>query len=77
MIDGMAERYGMLPSQVLANATTQDVYIYDVYNSYIDHVRKKQESKRKNNTTLPQATPVNSDKMLEGLEKFKQRTKKI
>ena len=73
LLDGMAERYGMLPSQVLATATTQDVYIYDIFMSFQEHVRKKHESKSKFRNAQPQAEPVDSPEMLEKLEQFKKK----
>lgn len=41
----MAERYGVLPSDLLARGTTQDIYVYDVALSYQEHVRKQLRNK--------------------------------
>ena len=37
----MGERYSMLPSEVLARATTLDLYVMDAALSYRDHQQKK------------------------------------
>lgn len=41
MLDALGERYGMLPSQVLANANTLDIWVFDVAISY----REAQDAK--------------------------------
>jgi len=43
MVDAMAERYGVLPSQVLATATTQDLQIFDTALSYRRYTEEKAE----------------------------------
>ena len=70
MLDQMGERYGMLPSQVLAQATTQDVYVYDMYCSYSEYIRQKHKAK---SGEPVEPSPVDS-KFIEGYEKFKQKT---
>lgn len=45
MIDGIAHRYGLLPSEVLARATTQDVYVFDTYGSYKQYLSDKEKNK--------------------------------
>jgi len=44
-LDTMGERYGMLPSQILSNASTLDLYIMDTAISYHNHQHKAQENK--------------------------------
>lgn len=39
-LDTMAERYKMLPSEVLGRASTLDLYIMDAALSYHDHQNK-------------------------------------
>ena len=41
MLDALGERYGMLPSQVLATADTLDIWVFDVAISY----REAQDAK--------------------------------
>jgi hypothetical protein len=43
MLDAMAERYGMLPSQVLQNASTRDLQIFDTAMSYRQYREEKAE----------------------------------
>lgn len=45
MLDSLAERYGMLPSKILREADTMDVYVLDVVLSYQNHVHSKATSK--------------------------------
>lgn len=40
-LDKMAERYGMLPSQVLVQASTLDLYVMDAAISYHDYSQRK------------------------------------
>ena len=40
-VDAMAERYGRLPTEVLANASTVDLIVFDVALSYRNHQHKK------------------------------------
>jgi hypothetical protein len=41
----MGERYGMLPSEVLARGSTVDLYIMDAALSYHDYQHKKSSGK--------------------------------
>lgn len=43
MIGRLAEKYGMLPSQVIANATSFDLMIYDVLATFDEYQRQKAE----------------------------------
>jgi len=40
-LDKMAERYGMLPSQVLIQGSTLDLYVMDAALTYIDYKHRK------------------------------------
>lgn len=44
-LDTIGERYGMLPSEILARGSTLDIYVMDVALSYHEHQRKKAEKK--------------------------------
>lgn len=44
-IDGLGKRYGLLPSQVLGNANTFDLYVMDAVLSWESYQHKKQNSK--------------------------------
>jgi hypothetical protein len=44
-IDTLGERYGLLPSEVLARGSTLDMYIMDVALSYHDYKNKKANGK--------------------------------
>lgn len=41
----MADRYKILPSEVMNRATTFDIYVMDVALTYRSHLQKKQEGK--------------------------------
>ena len=72
MIDRMAYRYGMLPSQVLSQATTQDVYIFDVSVSYDNYLQEK--ANRKNGVPgQSQTRMMDSEDLLKGFERYHQR----
>lgn len=45
MIDTMADRYKILPSEVMNRATTFDIYVMDAALSYRNYQQKKQEGK--------------------------------
>lgn len=45
MIDSLAKRYGLLPSEVLNRSNTFDLYIMDVALSFEQYHTKKQENK--------------------------------
>ena len=40
-VDAMAERYGKLPTEVLKDASTVDLIVFDVALSYRNHQQKK------------------------------------
>ena len=72
LLDSMAHRYGMLPSQVLEHANTQDVYVFDMANTYKSYQMEKQEKKSKHKNAEPQQMTPD---LLERYEKFKNANK--
>ena len=66
----MAERYGVLPSVLIATATTQDIWIFDVATSYQHYLNEKQRRAHKQPTGPTAATP----EMAEQLAEFKRKT---
>ncbi len=44
-LDNLGERYGKLPSEVLAQGSTLDIYIMDAALTYRDYAQKKAEGK--------------------------------
>jgi len=67
MLDSLAERYKMLPSQVLETASTLDLYVFDVAVSYRTHVQQQEQNKEKGIT----APPPSEEELLKGLENFR------
>lgn len=59
----MAERYKMLPSQVMKNASTFDLYVMDAAISYHNHQQRKQSG---------QAPELSTDEMMEIMKKARQ-----
>ena len=59
----MAERYGLLPSEVLARATTHDIYVYDVAMSFQEHVREKHKRKHAPSDAVPQQGSATLEKL--------------
>jgi hypothetical protein len=45
LIDTMAERYGMLPSQVMANANTFDIFVADTAIGYRNYLNDRANGK--------------------------------
>ena len=43
MIDGMAERYSMLPTEIMSKATTHDLVIY--YNANLINLREQKKAR--------------------------------
>jgi len=70
MLDQMANRYGMLPSQVLEIATTQDLFVYDAYITYTNHEAEKRNRK---SGGPPKAQSITSDNLQERLAKFREQ----
>jgi hypothetical protein len=44
-LDNMAHRYGKLPSEILASASTLDLWVMDAAYSYRDYQQRKAEGK--------------------------------
>jgi len=66
MLDALGERYGMLPSQVLATANTVDIWVFDIAVSYREHVNAKEQGK------APKANQDQLQKLMENARgKFK------
>lgn len=72
MIDAMAQRYALLPSSVLKQADSFDVYIMDAALSYEKYMHDKQM--RKHNK-MPGEVNLSEEQLLEGLNKFKKGLK--
>ena len=68
MLDSLAERYGMLPSQVLESASTLDLWVFDVAVSYKMYVQRREMNKN-NPGAMPES--FDSSKLQQGLEKFR------
>lgn len=47
MVDAMAERYGMLPSEIIKKADTTDLLIFDSALTYRNYLEKKAHNKGK------------------------------
>jgi hypothetical protein len=41
MLDSLGKRYGMLPSKILENASTLDIFVMDAALSYKDFIERK------------------------------------
>lgn len=56
LLDSLGERYGKLPSEVLAKATTFDVWVYDVAVSYRNY-RNERDAKNRNQIPAEKSMP--------------------
>lgn len=70
MVDQMAKRYGVLPSELISRGTTQDIWVFDVAVSYEHYQNEKQRRKQGGTPSLPQAA---TPEMAERLKEFKQK----
>jgi hypothetical protein len=66
MLDALGERYGMLPSQVLEQGNTLDLWVFDVAVSYKNHVHKEEMRKHDKNS----AASIDPQTLQKGFEKF-------
>lgn len=65
-IDAMAERYGKLPTEVLRDASTVDLIVFDVALSYKNYQQRKANSDGK-----PVAPQMSMEQMQEAWERVK------
>lgn len=72
MIDGLGQRYGMLPSRVLQEADSFDVFVMDAAFSYEKYMHEKEM--RKHNK-MPGEVNLPEDQLLDGLAKFREGLK--
>lgn len=71
MLDSLAERYGMLPSQVLESASTLDLWVFDVAVSYKNYVQRREMNK---NNPSAVAESFDATQLQKGLEQFRANT---
>lgn len=72
MIDSLGQRYGMLPSRILCEADSFDVFVMDAAMSYEKYMHDKEM--RKNNK-MPAENNLTEDQLLTRLDKFKKGLK--
>jgi hypothetical protein len=61
MIDSMAKRYGLLPSEVMCRATTFDMVIMDTAQSWINHQQSK------NSNSVPDVPLEELEEIMKGV----------
>lgn len=66
-IDTLAERYKMLPSEVMSRSTTFDLYVMDAAMSYHNY-----QTRKANNNGVAPAPELTTDEMLEIMKKARQ-----
>ena len=66
MIDAMAERYSMLPTDIMDRATTFDLFVYDTVVGY-------KKAKIKEEQGVKETPQVSEEKMLQAYEKMRKR----
>lgn len=67
LIDTMAERYGMLPSQVMSQANTFDIFVCDTAIGYRNYLQEKANGK----DTAYNPTDYSQDDLLQILKEAK------
>lgn len=58
LLDGLAQRYGLLPSEVMARADTLDVLVMDIAQSYRNYL-EQQQARRSGQPPQAPDIPVN------------------
>lgn len=58
LVDNMAEKYGMLPTEVLANSTTRDIQIHQIVEKH-----KRQEQQKANGERPEPIVPDNLEEL--------------
>lgn len=66
MIDAMAERYSMLPTDIMDRATTFDLFVYDTVVGY-------KNAKMKEEQGIKEPPQVSEEKMLQAYERMRKR----
>ena len=66
MIDAMAERYSMLPTDIMDRATTFDLFVYDTVVGY-------KNAKMREEQGVKETPAVSEEKMLQAYEKMRLR----
>lgn len=77
-IDNLAERYKMLPSQVLESASTFDLYVLDVSAKWLkyQHEKAEQDQQRQSINKHAPATPkLSQEQMIDMIRKVREREK--
>lgn len=69
MIDAMAERYGVLPTDIMDRATTFDLFVFDRVVGYKNAEMLKEQGK-------PNPQQVKEESLLAAIERVKQRNGK-
>lgn len=71
MLDSMGKRYGKLPSEVLENASTFDLWVFDVSVSYRNYVEERELAKHDPNKAFQQQD-YDPEELKQKLEKFRE-----
>ena len=61
MIDSMAKRYGLLPSEIMCRATTFDMVIMDTAQGWINHQQSK------NSNAMPDVPLEELEEIMKGV----------
>lgn len=64
VLDGMAKRYGCLPSQILSTADSFDYYIFDVALSWNNYQQKKAHEKAGGKKEIKKVDRVTLEEMM-------------
>ena len=66
----MSERYSILPTHILRDATTLDMVVFDVAMTFRSHQRQKAESKKDGKPEIP---PVSQSELEEIMHKHREK----
>jgi hypothetical protein len=75
MLDFVAERYGMLPSQVLKEGNSLDFVIAEAAQGYKNKTQAEAQARARGETLQPKVPKLSQEEMMKMLERAKEQAK--
>lgn len=70
-LDNLAHRYGMLPSEALARATTLDLHILDVGSKYVNYQQQRAEQEKTGIINPPKRPQLTQEQMMDMIKQVR------
>jgi hypothetical protein len=68
-VHNLAENYKCLPSEVMARATTFDLYVLDVHTKWVKYQHEQEKAKGEGKTIAPRAPQLSQQQMLDMIKR--------